>query len=370
MLGEALILARAGAVTATPPAPVVWERADTLMDEGLARGRQNVLASAGLFFSVVAIAALAAALGSLWFVSLPLSIAGIVCGQLGLRSIERGEQTGGRGMARAAVVIGLIALAAHLIGLVVAIAFFGLLDNLEIFFEQYFDLEVMRENVGDVLEAFLVTIQLALIGAALALVWGLILALLRLVPGRRLAPVRALSIAYIDLFRGIPLLLVVLLISGSLPFLDFLPEWLIRPEFLGKESIFWYGIMALALTYGAYYAEVYRAGIEAVPPGQTEAARSLGMTYSSSLRHVVMPQAVRKVIPPMLNDFIALMKDTSLISVIGVVEAVRAGQEVQATEFNSSALTIAAILFVLVTIPLARIVDRQLARQQVRFQRG
>ena len=94
------------------------------------------------------------------------------------------------------------------------------------------------------------------------------------------------------------------------------------------------------------------------------------MSYSTSLRHVVVPQAIRKVIPPMLNDFIALMKDTSLISVIGVVEAVRAGQEVQATEFNSSALTIAAILFVLVTVPLARIVDRLLARQQIRFERG
>jgi polar amino acid transport system permease protein len=334
------------------------------------RGEQNVLASAGLFFSIVGIAALAVSVGSLWFVSLPLSVAGTVCGRLGIRAVERGERSSGRTMGRAAFFLGLAGLAAHVVGLIVAIAFFGLLDNLSIFFEQYFDLEVMRENVGDVLEAFLVTIQLALIGAALALVWGLILALLRLAPGRGFAPLRVLAISYIDLFRGVPLLLVVLLISGSLPFLDFLPEWLIRPEFLGKESIFWYGIMALALTYGAYYAEVYRAGIEAVPYGQREAARSLGMSYSTSLRHVVVPQAIRKVIPPMLNDFIALMKDTSLISVIGVVEAVRAGQEVQATEFNSSALTIAAILFVLVTVPLARIVDRQIARQQIRFQRG
>jgi polar amino acid transport system permease protein len=334
------------------------------------RAEQNVLASAGLFFSVVAIAVLAASVGSLWFVSLPLATAGAVAGRLGVSAVQRGERASGRQMGQWAFVLGLVALGLHAIGLIVAIAFFGLLDNLDIFFDQYFDLEVMRENLGDVLEAFLVTLQLALLGAALALVWGLILALLRLAPGRGFAPVRVLAISYIDLFRGVPLLLVVLLISGSLPFLDFLPEWLIRPEFLGKESIFWYGIMALALTYGAYYAEVYRAGIEAVPRGQTEAARSLGMSYSTSLRHVIVPQAIRKVIPPMLNDFIALMKDTSLISVIGVVEAVRAGQEVQATEFNSSALTIAAILFVLVTVPLARIVDRLLTRQQIRFQRG
>jgi polar amino acid transport system permease protein len=340
------------------------------MDRRGPRAEQNVLASAGLFFSVVAIVVLGATLGSLWFVSLPLSIAGVVTGRLGVRAVQRGERSSGRQMGQWAFAIGLVGLALHGVGLIVAIAFFGLLDNLDIFFDQYFDLEVMRENVGDVLEAFLVTIQLALIGAALALVWGLILALLRLAPGRGFAPVRVLAISYIDLFRGVPLLLVVLLISGSLPFLDFLPEWLIRPELLGKESIFWYGIMALALTYGAYYAEVFRAGIEAVPRGQTEAARSLGMSYSTSLRHVVVPQAIRKVIPPMLNDFIALMKDTSLISVIGVVEAVRAGQEVQATEFNSSALTIAAILFVLVTVPLARVVDRLLARQQIRFQRG
>jgi polar amino acid transport system permease protein len=169
--------------------------------------------------------------------------------------------------------------------------------------------------------------------------------------------------------RGIPLLLVVLLISGSFPFLDFLPQWLRAPDFFGKPDIFWYGVLSIALTYGAYYAEVYRAGLEAVPFGQTEAARSLGMSHLVALRHVIVPQAVRKVIPPMLNDFIALMKDTSLVQVIGVVEVVKAGREVQAETFNSSALTLGAILFVLVTIPLARLVDRLIARQQLRFQR-
>lgn len=241
---------------------------------------------------------------------------------------------------------------------------------MDVFLDQYFDLTIMRDNLGLVLEAFWVTVQLALIGAALALVWGLALALIRLTPGRGAAPARWLAIGYIDVMRGIPLLLVVLVISGSFPFLDFLPEWLQRPEFFGKDDIFWYGILALTLTYGAYYAEVYRAGIEAVPRGQTEASRSLGMTRTTALRHVVLPQAIRKVIPPMLNDFIALMKDTSLIQVIGVVEVVRVGREIQAETFNSSALTLGALLFVLVTIPLARIVDRQIARQQIRFQRG
>jgi polar amino acid transport system permease protein len=240
---------------------------------------------------------------------------------------------------------------------------------MEVFFEQYFDIEIIRENFGYVVEAFWETVQLALISAVLALVWGLVLALLRAAPGRGMLPVRALAISYIDLMRGIPLLLVVLLISGSFPFLNFLPQWLRSPEMLGKPDIFWYGVLSIALTYGAYYAEVYRAGIEAVPIGQAEAARSLGMSHALALRHVIVPQAVRKVIPPMLNDFIALMKDTSLVQVIGVLEVVKAGREVQAETFNSSALTLAAVLFVLVTIPLARLVDRQIARQQLRFQR-
>jgi polar amino acid transport system permease protein len=240
---------------------------------------------------------------------------------------------------------------------------------MEVFFEQYFDLEVIRENFSFVVDAFWETVQLALISAALALVFGLAVALLRNAPGRGMAPVRFLAISYIDVMRGIPLLLVVLLISGSFPFLDFLPEWLRAPDMLGKPDIFWYGVLSIALTYAAYYAEVYRAGLEAVPFGQTEAARSLGMSHAVALRHVIVPQAVRKVIPPMLNDFIALMKDTSLVQVIGVVEVVKAGREVQAETFNSSALTLGAILFVLVTIPLARLVDRLIAKQQLRFQR-
>jgi polar amino acid transport system permease protein len=240
---------------------------------------------------------------------------------------------------------------------------------MDVFFEQYFDFDVMGENFEFVIRAFWETIQLALISAAIALVGGLALALLRAAPGRSMAPARALAIGYIDLMRGIPLLLVVLLISGSFPFLDFLPMWLRAPDMLGKPDIFWYGVLSIALTYGAYYAEVYRAGLEAVPLGQREAARSLGMSHAVALRHVIVPQAVRKVIPPMLNDFIALMKDTSLVQVIGVVEVVKAGREVQAETFNSSALTLAAFLFVLVTIPLARIVDRQISRQQVRVQR-
>jgi polar amino acid transport system permease protein len=240
---------------------------------------------------------------------------------------------------------------------------------MDVFFEQYFDLDIMRDNFDYVLEGFWLTIQLAVVSGVLAMIWGLALALARAAPGPAFAPVRGLAITYIDVLRGIPLLLVILLIDGSLPVLDFLPEAIRVPEFLGKPEIFWYGVLALTLTYGAYYAEVYRAGLDAVPPGQMEAARSLGMSYARAMRHVVVPQAIRKVIPPMLNDFIALMKDTSLVGVIALVEVVKAGREIQAENFNSSALTLGALMFILVTIPLARLVDRLIARQQVAMRR-
>jgi polar amino acid transport system permease protein len=240
---------------------------------------------------------------------------------------------------------------------------------MSIFFHQYFDFQIIGDNFDKVLSGFWMTIQLSILSAALALVWGLVLALLRASPGRAMLPARGLAIAYIDLMRGIPLLLVILLISGSLPFLDFLPMWLRAPDFLGKPDIFWYGVMSITLTYGAYYAEVYRAGLEAVPYGQMEAARSLGMSHAKAMRYVIVPQAIRKVIPPMLNDFIALMKDTSLVGVIALVEVVKAGREVQAETFNSSALTLGAVMFIVVTIPLARVVDRLIARQQIALRR-
>jgi polar amino acid transport system permease protein len=241
---------------------------------------------------------------------------------------------------------------------------------MSVFFHQYFDLDIIRDNFDYVLKGFGQTLELALVSATLALIWGLVLALLRASPGRAMLPVRGVAIAYIDLMRGIPLLLVILLTSGSLPFLDFLPMWLRAPNFFGKPDIFWYGVMSITLTYGAYYAEVYRAGLEAVPYGQTEAARSLGMSHLQSMRYVIVPQAIRKVIPPLLNDFIALMKDTSLVGVIALVEVVKAGREVQAENFNSSALTLGALMFVVFTVPLARVVDRLIARQQIALRRG
>jgi polar amino acid transport system permease protein len=234
---------------------------------------------------------------------------------------------------------------------------------------QYFDVSQMSKNFDEVLHGFVITLELSVIAGALALLWGLILSLLRQLPGKALAPVRFLTIAYIDVFRGIPLLMVILLISGSLAFLP-LPEFFTIPHWFGKPDSFWYGVMALTITYGAYMAEVYRAGIEAVPGGQMEAARSLGMSHRQAMRNVIVPQAIRKVFAPLLNDFIALMKDTTLVGVIALNEVALVGRDIQSKAFNSSALTLGAIMFLIVTLPLARLVDRLILREQSRFSRG
>ncbi len=248
--------------------------------------------------------------------------------------------------------------------------------------EQYFDFGVMFDpsNFDKVIDGFVFTIKLSIVAGIASLIWGLILAILRQTPGRLSWIVRVPTVAYIDVLRGVPALLTILLVSTSLGALaatdpltgegSVIPRWLGVPEWFGQPSPFWYGVFAITLTYGAYMAEVYRAGIEAVPGGQMEAARSLGMSYGKAMRFVIVPQAIRKVIPPLLNDYIALMKDTTLVSVIGLIEVVQAGRDIQSVEFNSSALMLGAILFVLVTIPLARVVDWMIARQQAQYERG
>ncbi len=244
---------------------------------------------------------------------------------------------------------------------------------MDVILEQYFDISLMRESFDLVLDGFWFTVKLSIIAGLLSLIWGLVLAVLRQLPGRTMAPVRGLTIAYIDFFRGIPLVLVLLLVSGSMGAFtveDVLPRTIGIPRWFGQPDPFWYGVISLTLTYGAYMAEVYRAGIEAVPGGQMEAARSLGMTHGGAMRHVIVPQAVRKVIAPLLNDFIALTKDTSLVLVLGLTEAVQAGRDIQNETLNSSALVLAGIMFVVVTIPMARAADRLIAGQQARYQRG
>jgi polar amino acid transport system permease protein len=245
------------------------------------------------------------------------------------------------------------------------------------FFSQYFDFHFMSHHFSQVLDGFGTTMLLWVVAGVFSLIWGLILSVLRQTPGRLGLIVRLPTILYIDAFRGIPLLMVILLIYGGFGALSSgnatpgpIPESIAVPTWFGKPSAFWYGAMALVITYGAYMAEVYRAGIEAVPRGQVEAARSLGMSHAQSMRYIIVPQAIRKVIPPLLNDLIALMKDTSLVSVISLSEVVLVAEDLQSKTFNSSALTLGAIMFLIVTLPLARVVDWLIARDQRKMQRG
>jgi polar amino acid transport system permease protein len=238
------------------------------------------------------------------------------------------------------------------------------------FFNQYFNFEVMQEHFGEVLVAFLQNLLIFAIAAVLALLWGLVLALLRQLPGRKLAPIRFVTIAYIDVFRAVPILILILMISGGVPYLTFLPQEVRIPHWLGRPDPFWYGVAALVIVYGAFSAEVYRAGIEAVPRGQMEAARSLGMSHFQAMRHVVVPQAVTKIPAPMLNELISLLKDTTLVSVIALSEAVLVSREVLGERLNSSALTLTAVFFLVIILPLARLVDYLIKRNQLKIARG
>ena len=197
------------------------------------------------------------------------------------------------------------------------------------------------------------------ISEVLILVLALGVALVRSLPGPVFFPLRALAIAYADLFRGIPTILVISLLGFGAPALGL--------KGVPTSRTFW-GIVALVLVYTAYVSEVYRAGIESVHPSQEAAARSLGLTRWKALRFVVIPQAVRRVVPPLLNDFIGLQKDTALVGVLGAVEAYQQTQIDQAASFNFTSGVAAAVLFVAVTIPLTRLTDVLVARDRRRRQ--
>ena len=210
--------------------------------------------------------------------------------------------------------------------------------------------------------AFLTNIKMFLIAEVFILVIGLVIAVVRGIPGPVFFPFRAVAIGYTDLFRGIPLILVLYMIGFGVPGLGL--------KVVSHASAITYGIVSLVLVYSAYVAEVYRAGIDSVHPSQAAAARSLGLSRWQSLRFVVIPQAVRRVIPPLLNDFIGLQKDTALVSVLGSIEAARAAQIYGAEKFNYASYVVAALLFVLMTIPLARFTDHLIARDRRRRQAG
>jgi polar amino acid transport system permease protein len=197
------------------------------------------------------------------------------------------------------------------------------------------------------------------VAEAFVLVLGLLVAVIRSLPGPVLAPLRLVALIYTDVFRGVPLILVIFMVGLGLPAL--------RLEFLSDLSVFTYGVISLVLVYTAYVAEVYRAGIESIHPSQSAGARSLGLTQFQSMRFVILPQAIRRVIPPLLNDFIGLQKDTALIGLLGLVEVARAAENYAAETFNFTGYTMAALLFIAITIPLARTTDWLVLRDRRRM---
>ncbi|TCC62382.1 amino acid ABC transporter permease [Kribbella pittospori] len=218
----------------------------------------------------------------------------------------------------------------------------------------FFDPQRAWEALPVVAEGLWLNIRVMLICAVLIVVIGMGLAILRTLRGPIFFPLRVFAAAYTDVFRGLPLLLVIFLLGFGVPAL--------RLQGVPNAAVVWGGA-ALVLTYSSYVAEVFRAGIESVHPSQRAAARSLGLSYRQTLRFVVLPQAVRRVMPPLLNDFVSLQKDSGLIAVLGVIDAIRAAQLETAIDFNFTPYVVAGLLFVALTIPLTRLTDYVARRQ-------
>ncbi|WP_320773808.1 amino acid ABC transporter permease [Streptomyces sp. CRN 30] len=227
--------------------------------------------------------------------------------------------------------------------------------------ETFFDPGYAREALPLVLEGLWLNVRLLLVCGAAVLVLGMLIAVARTLPGPVFFPVRALAAAYTDFFRGLPLIINLMIVVLGVPALR-LQGVTVDPVLLGGT--------ALTLTYAAYVAEVFRAGIESVHPSQRAAARSLGLTNRQTLRHVVLPQAVRRQVPPLLNDLVSLQKDTGLVSIGGAVDAVRAADIIVGRSLNYTPYIVAGLVFVALTIPMTRLTDWVTARMDRRRAQG
>jgi len=212
----------------------------------------------------------------------------------------------------------------------------------------FFQAHAWRLSFPEMIRAFWTNIWAAVVAQIFVLAFGLLLAIMRMLPGRAGAPLRLIALVYCDIFRAIPAIVTILLIVFGVP--------LAIPATAHWQPV-WLGVIALSMTYSAYVAEVYRAGLASIHPSQSAAARSLGLSYTQTLRTVLVPQAVRRVIPPLLNDFISLQKDTALLSVASIAEVVLTASLWESKLFNLSPVTLAAAFFIIITIPQARFVD-------------
>jgi polar amino acid transport system permease protein len=232
---------------------------------------------------------------------------------------------------------------------------------------------------------FTVNVYICVVAEILVLIWGLLVSLARLTPGPAGQPIRALAAFYCDLFRGLPGIVTMYLIAFGIPtsgLSDLIMGYIVPlyrdiSQLTPNEratairiDVVWWCIISLTLTYGAYVAEVYRSGIESIHHSQMMAARSLGLSYMQTMRHVIVPQAVRRILAPLLNDFIGLQKDTALVQVVGVIDSFSQAKIIAANAFNLSAVSVVAVLFVLFTIPQARFVDKIVERDNARMKAG
>ena len=230
------------------------------------------------------------------------------------------------------------------------------------FIHTFLSWDDLKASFPSVLEGFKTNLSLMFIAEACVLVWGMVLALLRLGRSRATLPLRWLSVTYIDLFRAIPGIVLVYMVGFGIP--------IAGVPVIGNWSQYQLAVVALTLLYGAYVAEVYRAGIESIHWSQTAAARSLGLSQGKTMRFVVLPQAIRRVVPPLMNDFIGLQKDTAFIGIIGVLDGFRRAQIYAGSKFNLTSFTGLALCYVVITFPMTRLADRLLRRDQERMRAG
>ncbi len=279
----------------------------------------------------------------------------------GLTAGEAGPPGGSRGLARRRSQRrdAVISTVSTIVFFALVIALIALSPGVNKVVESFFSLTGFKDSFGTVSEGFWLNVKLMLAAEAIVLVVALGIAVIRSLPGPVMAPLRIVALIYTDVFRGIPLILVIFIVGLGLPALQL--------DFISEQSVFTYGVVSLVLVYSAYVAEVYRAGIESVHPSQLAGARSLGLSQLQSMRFVVLPQAVRRVVPPLLNDFIGLQKDTALVGLLGLVEVARAAENYASSTFNFTGYTMAALLFIAVTIPLARVTDWLIERDRRRM---
>ncbi len=290
----------------------------------------------------------------------------IVLGRRAERRIVASRGTvSGLDRARRAQRLGQIGVA---IGIVVLVALFiatrwESLKTLRLVFFQWPDI---TGSFDTVFEGFLIDVRLFIYAEAVVLVWGMVVALFRIMPGTASTPLRWFAAVYIDVFRGVPAIVTIALVGFGLPIagvnLPALP--------FESDSLFTYGVLALALVYGAYVAEVYRAGIESVHWSQTAASRSLGLSWGQTMGSVVVPQAVRRVIPPLLNDFIGLQKDAALITTIGILEGYGRARIFANANFSYAPFIVLACLYLVITIPMTRLTEWLVRRDRDRMQAG